>query len=235
VTVDWHEHLKLLKLVFPVNVQDPVVECEIPYGVIQRNPDGKEVPGQRWVDVSGKNGKASFGVSVINDSKYSLDVLDGEMRMTVLRSPVYAHHTPKVLDEKTDYFYMDQGKQEFTYIIVPHQGSWKKAETIYLGEVLNMQPMCITEGIHKGELPPQQGFLSVTGENVVLSVFKLAEEGHDFIIRLHESKGEACTTVVDIPLLKRSIQLEFEPWKVKTLRIPIDPGKPVQETNFLEE
>ena len=235
VTVDWHEHLKLLKLVFPVNVQAPTVDCEIPYGVIRRTPDGTEVPGQRWIDVTGKNGDNLVGLSVINESKYSFDVLESEIRMTVLRSPVYAHHTPKMLDDSSDYVYMDQGKQEFTYLLLPHQGTWKDAETVHLAEVLNMPPVTMTESIHMGDLPSRNEFLSITGPNVVLCALKVAEEGEDIVIRARETKGETCTSTIRIPGLKREITVEFTPWKVKTIRIPRDPDKPVRETNFLEE
>ncbi len=53
VTVDWHEHQKMLKLRFPVNFWQLKANYEIPYGHIERMTNGDEEPGQSWIDLSG--------------------------------------------------------------------------------------------------------------------------------------------------------------------------------------
>ncbi len=234
VIVDWHEQLKLLKLAFPIQVQSPKATFEIPYGVIERPSNGLEVPGQRWFDVTGETTQGLFGLSILNNAKYSFDVLDAEMRLTVLRSPVFAHHTPHKLEADQDYSYMDQGRQEFTYILLPHPGGWQEAETVQLAEVLNMPPVALTEGIHAGELNPEGGFLSCMDSHVQISVLKLAEEGGDIVVRCRETKGILAETTLKIPILTREIDLTLTPWQVKTMRIPRDKDRPVQESNFLE-
>jgi alpha-mannosidase len=234
VVVEWHEQLKLLKLAFPVNVQRPIATYEIPYGTIERPTNGLEVPGQRWFDVTGETPQGLFGLSILNNAKYSFDVLGAEMRMTVLRSPVYAHHTPHKLEADQDYVYMDQGPQEFSYILLPHAGPWQAAETVQLAEVLNMPPVALPEGIHSGELPPEGNFISVMDPHVQIGVLKIAEEGQDIIVRCRETSGGNANTVLKIPFLGREIDLRLTPWQVKTLRIPRDIDLPVHETNFLE-
>ena len=54
VTLDWHEHLKMLKFSFPVDVESPVATYETSYGHIIRATNGDEDPGQRWIDVTGQ-------------------------------------------------------------------------------------------------------------------------------------------------------------------------------------
>ncbi len=155
--VDWHEKLSLLKISFPVNVQKPAATYEIPYGHIQRPCNGEEEPGQNWVDVSGEasaGGKpTSYGLSVLNDCTYSFDVRGGDLRLTILRSPVYAHHTPTVLEENGDYVYMDQGRHVFSYELVPHAGSWQDGETVGSAQVLNAPLFALVEHVHAGDLP----------------------------------------------------------------------------------
>ena len=56
VTLDWHEHLKMVKFSFPVDVEAPVATYETSYGTIIRATNGDEDPGQRWIDVTGKRG-----------------------------------------------------------------------------------------------------------------------------------------------------------------------------------
>ena len=58
VSLDWHEHRKILKFAYPVNVQNPVPTYEIAYGFKARQANGDEDPGQTWIDVSGeRNGR----------------------------------------------------------------------------------------------------------------------------------------------------------------------------------
>ena len=89
-TVDWREPRKLLKLRFPTVLAGGVATFEVPYGFIERAGDGAEQPGQSWIDLSGDGA----GLALLNDGKYSFDVAGGDLAMTVLRSPIYAHHDP---------------------------------------------------------------------------------------------------------------------------------------------
>ncbi|GAH74184.1 unnamed protein product, partial [marine sediment metagenome] len=75
--------------------------------------------------------------------------------------PVYAHHTPKVLDSGVDYQYIDQGEQTFTYILIPHKGNWQKTLPVKWAENLNNPPVALVEHCHKGRLPKEQSFIKV--------------------------------------------------------------------------
>ena len=100
MTIDWREKLALLKLRY----LDAVLEdgtrqrCETPYRDIERHAGGDEEPGQRWIDASGTIAGVDgrFGLAVLNDGKYGFDILDGELGVTAVRSPIYAHHEPTV-------------------------------------------------------------------------------------------------------------------------------------------
>src|SRR5262249_29015488 len=46
VTVDWREHFTVLKLMFPLNLDERTLTYEIPYGVIKRSENGEEEPYQ---------------------------------------------------------------------------------------------------------------------------------------------------------------------------------------------
>lgn len=51
-TVEWHEHGRLLKAAFPLNMKTPQARVGIPYGSIDRPTNGQENPGQKWMDVT---------------------------------------------------------------------------------------------------------------------------------------------------------------------------------------
>ncbi|HZG87084.1 alpha-mannosidase [Paenibacillus sp.] len=236
VTVDWREKFKMLKLVFPVNLIFTRQSYEIPYGYIEREHNGEEEPGQSWIDYSGiVRGKDTvYGVSLINDAKYSYSIHNKEMAMTVLRSPIYAHHDPLVPDPNGQYSFIDQGIQTFHYTLLPHENNWEDAGTVQRAAELNQRPIAIIETYHEGELPQSDSFLSIDKPNVVVGALKKAEDNDDMILRCYETTKAATDAVIRLPKWNREIQAKFAPCEIKTFRIPKRPEEPVRETNLIE-
>jgi alpha-mannosidase len=236
VTVDWHEQFKLLKLSFPVNVYFSTATYEIPYGHIERAGSSDEKPGQRWVDLSGvgRDDGRLFGLTILNDGKYSYDITEKVINLTVLRSPIYAHHDPYVPQPDRSYTFIDQGVQRFTYSLVPHEGGWQTAGVVKRAAVLNQPPVVVAESCHPGPLPQRDSYLSIDAENVVVSALKRAEDNGDLIVRCFETSGTACTATIGFPHWGRTIEAEFKPSELKTFRVPADEGVPVRETSLIE-
>lgn len=238
VRVDWREKFKCLKLEFPVAVGSPVATYETPFGNIVRATDGNEEPMQNWLDVTGtgaNGGNSLYGVSILNDCKYGADVNQNVIRLTVLRSPVYAYHNPfKLGDDPDEYEYIDQGIQDFKYVIVPHQGSWKDAETIQKGMELNQPLTAVVESFHNGNLPASDSMIHISEPNIIMSAFKKAEKSDDYILRLYETYGLKTLAKVGLPKLSRIFSIEMGPYEIKTILIPADPEKEIRETDLIE-
>jgi alpha-mannosidase len=237
VMVDWHEQLKMLKLRFPVNVKFMKITHEIPYGHTERFANGEEEPAQSWVDVFGvsRDREIPYGFSLLNDGKYSLDVNVRDIGLTVLRSPVYAHHIPAVLDEGGRYAFIDQGIQHFHYTLFPHAGSWESAGTVRRAAELNQPPVGLFATFHPdGTLPQSDSFLTVEPENVIVTVLKEAEDGDGIVLRAFETNGAAARARINLPKLGHLLEAHFGPAEIKTFYIPRDPLKEVRETNLLE-
>jgi alpha-mannosidase len=237
VEVDWHEKHKMLKLRFPVNVDSAKVVNEIPYGHIQRKANGDEEPMQNWVDVTGfsRLDKKPYGLSLLNDGKYSFDSQGADLGLTVLRSPIYAHHAPAEPQPDELYTYIDQGIQRFTYTLLPHPGSWQQAGTVQRAAELNQPSIPLAATFHpQGTLPQANSFLQMNAENVIVSALKKAEEGDGWIVRLYETAGRETRTTFQLPFLRRKIETIFNPYEIKTFFMPTDPEKPVREVNLLE-
>ncbi|MFP5112910.1 alpha-mannosidase [Bacillaceae bacterium C204] len=235
-SLNWQEQYKALKLKFPVNLIFRKATHEIPYGHIVREGNGEEEPGQNWIDTSGSHPATGevYGLSLLNDSKYSFDIHNKEMSMTVLRSPIYAHHDPIIPEENGSYSFIDQGIQRFTYSLLPHPGNWETAGTVKRAAELNQKPISIIETYHKGPLPQKDSYLSVDVDNVIVSVIKQAEDNDDLIVRAYETSNEATSAVIILPNWNRTINTEFKPSEIKTYRIPKDQSKPIVENNLLE-
>lgn len=236
VTLNWQEQFKMLKLKFPVNLVFRKGTYEIPYGHIVRECNGEEEPGQSWIDLSGTHQPTGemYGLSLLNDGKYSFDIHNKEMSITVLRSPIYAHHDPLIPQEDGHYSFIDQGIQKFTYSLFPHEGNWETAGTVQRAAELNQKPTSIIETYHRGVLPQKDSFLSVDVDNVIVSVIKKAEENDDLIIRCYETTNRAAEAKIELPKWNRTIVTGFKPCEIKTFRIPKDRNQPVIETNLLE-
>ncbi len=240
VKVDWRESFTMLKLRFPMNLEFRKAVSEIPYGHIDRVSNGDEEPGQSWIDFSGqgKGIKQLYGLGLANDGKYSYDFDLDTMDLTVLRSPAYAHHDPRVLDGSQHHDIIDHGLQEFSYTLLPHRGNWQKSNLVQVAAQLNQSLKCIKETGHQGSLPPKGSFISIDTPNVVMTALKKAEQGGGVILRCHEIHGEETEATITLPLWNCSFCTVFGPSEIKTFRIEASPdgnGKSrMVETNLLE-
>lgn len=226
-TIDWHEHLKMLKLAFPVNAVDPKVTYETQYGHIHRPANGEEEPGLSWIDLSGAVG----GLCLVNDSKYSYSVEDSTMSLTVLRSPVYAHHDPYVLEPNGSYRFIDQGESRFRYRLVPHAGAWSSTRPHRLGQELNSPLRAVIVSNHPGDLPTQASFIDVSAPNVMVSAIKSAEDGDGLIVRCFETDGIRSTCSFRLTNPSAEWTAELGPSEIKTFLIS---GGQAVETDLLE-
>jgi alpha-mannosidase len=234
VTLDWHEQLKMLKFSFPVDVESPSATYETPYGYIQRATNGNEDPGQRWIDLSGASRGSVYGLTIINDAKYGYNVVDNDMRISIVRSAVYAHHRPKVLDMTAEHLWMDQGIQTFRMLLIPHTGSWKENNIARMTEEFMAPPVVIYQGIHKGSMPKADSFLAVDVPNVIVSAIKQSEDGKDIIVRCVEASGIQTDATIDLRFADRKWTGKFRPYEIKTLRMYQNTGE-IKEVNLLEE
>lgn len=234
VALDWHEHLKILKFSFPVNVETPHPTYEVPYGFAERQANGDEEPGQRWVDISGSRAGKLYGLAIINDAKYGYSALGNDLRISVVRGAVYAQHEPAKLEPNGEYIWQDQGEQTFRMLLAPHSGSWQDAGVVRQAEEFIAPAPIFYQGIHRGTRPLSASFLSVDAPDIVVSVVKKSEEGNDLIVRCYETSGRGTTATLNLLLLNKRWTGTFRPLEIKTLRVPL-PGGEIREVNLLEQ
>ncbi len=231
LTVDWHEQHKMLKLAFPLAVESPQSTSSVPYGYIRRVDDGGEEPCQSWIDVGGRVDGQECGLALLNDCKYGYDVLDGELRMSILRSPIYAFHMPRQVMAGVTYHYTDQGTQTVNLALVPHLGGWAEGDVVRRAWSLNAPPIAREVDVHPGHWPAVASWLECDTPNVVLTVLKRAEDGGDLILRGYEAAGRE--NVAEVRFLDERWTFSWRPHEIKTVRLRVG-EKPV-EVNMLEE
>jgi len=187
--VRWNDSQILLKAAFPVNLNPSKATYEIPFGAIQRSAKPRtsedkakfEVPAQQWADLS----DVKFGVSLLNNCKYGYDIKDGTLRLTLLRSPRFPH--PVEPWRQASIQATDQGDHEFTYSLHPHQGDWRKGETVHRARELNHPIVVRVNSLSKG-MPP---LLTSLPAALCLDAVKRVDGGPEIIVRLHEAHGKS--------------------------------------------
>ncbi len=171
--INWQERYTALKLCYETCITSGEVICDVPYGVQERPLDCTEQPCQKWVDLTGLIDDRPYGLAILNDCKYGFDAQDGTLRMTLLRSPAYAHHDPARYDAASPRPIIDQGWQTVRIRILPHTGIWQSADVVRQAWELNEPFLVHMESVHSGSLPGDTVFLTGSAENVVLSVLKV--------------------------------------------------------------
>ncbi len=198
--VDFHEKFKALKLTFPKIGN--YVTAKIPYGTIQRGEINKEFPCGSWI--------ASDRLCVANDCKYGYDTTENEMRMTVLRSTLYAFHFSG-RDEFCEF--MDMGVHEFNYLVCPYVDN---AEAERCASELNFGLIPTMESFHRGPLPLKFSGYDADADNIVVTAVKQAEDGDNDVIRFVEMNGENHN--VSLEIFGKTIAAEVRHHEIKTFK-----------------
>ncbi len=229
-SVDWQElggeqlGVPNLKATFTASLMDCEAWFETPFAAVRRPANGQESPALRWADMGGD----TYGIALLNDSKYGYDILGNRLRLTLLRSG----YDPDAIS--------DVGQHQIRYSLLPHCGSWRDSGVVQAAAGYN-QPF-ITRVIQE-DIPAKDsgGFQpAVVGSTgVQISCIKQAHRANGRIIRLYESAGRAATIELtglpsgsklwetniiedimgDIPSDNGRASLTFRPWQVRTLLV----------------
>ncbi len=206
MTVDWHEHDKLLKVSFPTAIDNGIAVFEQPYGYIERKKDGIVWPAQNWIDLSTEQ----TGFALLNNGKYGFDVNKNTLSASVV-------HGARDMDPR-----MDEGVHSFGYAVYPHQGDWKQANVFQQSLEFNRPLLVKQENLHTGDLPgkraplqsiqkslpAEHSFFSIESDHVVLSVIKVQQgdwNPNNLVLRIFETQGRDGKVTVNLPGPLRSI------------------------------
>lgn len=219
--VFWNEKNRFLKLNIPVSINCAEFLGQTAFGYHELPVNGDETVSQKWIAVN--SDKHSF--TCINDGTYASSFENGNLRLSLLRSPAYSGHPIKerpIVPQDRFTPRIDQGERLFHFWF--NAGTLKACKEAVDREALvkNEKPVALSffpPG--SGEKPAE--FCRISGKSVQLvSAVKAGKAGH-LTVRLFEPAGIKTEVVLEFPFAGFKQKLKFNPLELKTFSF--DPAK----------
>lgn len=227
----WDREWHMLKINFPLNVQDNFVYAQTAYGTAMRHiADEAEYSMQRFLDVT-EHGKE--GLCIANDGKYAFSMQEDELSVPIARSAIFAQGNGKNWYNPLEgYEYADIGQQTFTLVLKPHGKALSVGERHRLAKAADPVLLYLADCCHDGvRMENCWSGLSIEEENVELGAVKPAEEGDGLIVRLVETGGYKAAGTLKIA--GREVSYEIGVYEILSLNVGMDGS--VRKVNLLEE
>lgn len=175
--IDWQEKHKLLKVAFPVNAYANEAIHEVQFGYVKRpvhrsyqtDKDRYEVCNHRYTALT----DGAHGAAVLNDGKYGVNVVENEIRLTLLKSAMMPDQNA------------DRGEQCFTYAFYPFAGPFTESDVPRQAARLNEPLVCCEsdDGLGSVFLPD--------AKNIMVDTIKPADTRENaLLIRAYEAMGK---------------------------------------------
>ena len=212
--IQWQEKHKLLKVAFPVNAYANEAYHEIQFGYVKRpvhrsyqtDKDRYEVCNHRYTALT----DGAHGAAVLNDGKFGVNVVENEIRLTLLRSAMMPDQTA------------DRGIQEFTYAFYPFDGAFQDSDVHMQAAELNEAPIFASVCDDLGSI-----FLS-DKKNIIVDTIKPADcHENALLVRVYEAMGKQTTCAFtahgNIKNITETDMLEENPMPVDLSKVHFGP------------
>ena len=217
--IHWQEKHKLLKVAFPINAYASEAYHETQFGYVKRpvhrsyqtDKDRYEVCNHRYTALT----DGAHGAAVLNDGKYGVNVVNNEIRLTLLKSAMMPDQNA------------DRGEQQFVYAFYPFDGAFQDSDVAQQAAQLNEMPMFADICDDLGPI-----FLS-DKKNIIVDTIKPADTLENaLLVRVYEAMGKQTTcafaahanvkSVTETDMLEENPQpvdlshVHFGPFEIKT-------------------
>jgi len=228
-----------LRVVFPINLDNPRLSYEVPFGTVEIGKDevdfsllppspdtqwkpniyGADPPlpfreAINWIDASAGRYQ-SFGCLVASDSTVHLfrDQTPDAVSYPVLQHVLLA--TRKSLAWNPEYWFTQVGDHHYRTALYPHRGNWRLR---YRDGIAFNYPLLafVAPATSDGHLPATAEFLRLEPPNLILTAMKKCEDDDSVVVRFYEAEGHPAKARIK---LFRPIKQAF-----KTNLIEEEPG-----------
>ncbi|MFA6292961.1 MAG: glycoside hydrolase family 38 C-terminal domain-containing protein, partial [Victivallales bacterium] len=214
--VFWNEKDRFLKLNVPVSIRCAEFLGQTAFGYHALPSNGDETVSQKWLAINSE----TDSLTCINDGTYASSFENGNLRLSLLRSPAYSGHpigNRPIVPQDRFTPRIDQGERLFRF--------WFNA-----GPLKERMKSVDRESLMKNEkpvtlsfFPPGSGnklkeFCKISGNTVQLVSARKAEKGDALIVRLFEAAGIKAEIMLEFPFAGFKRKLKLSPFEFKTFR-----------------
>jgi len=233
IRVLWNEKDKMLKWSLPTRLSPAVYWGQTAFGRDILAADGAECVAQKWTAVVSRDRDLAF--SIVNDGTHGSDFADGEVRISLLRSPAHAADPdgpalPSVQDRAVPR--IDQGEHVFRFLLQTGARDERLDGVERDAAAFNEKPYilaCFPPGLGAKAVPA----VVCDDRAVVLSTMKKSEDGNDLILRFFEPTGRKREAKIELPFAGAQTSLIFGPFEIKTVRFNLKTRR-FREVDLLE-
>jgi len=226
--VFWNEKRRFLKLSVPTVLDRAHCLGQVAYGRDRMPDNGDEAVAQKWAALVSEEENLAW--TCINDGTYGFDCLDGELRLSLLRSPGYAchpiHDRPMMPQDRFSP-HIDQGERLFRFWFKGGVASERLSEVEREAQIHNEKPFALSYYPHGAGMTPPPAVL-LESRTVQMHAFKKAEDGEGFILRLHAATSQDEVVRIRIPSVGIAETLVIPGEAIRTYRLRLEPPSLVE-------
>lgn len=219
--VFWDEKMTLLKLAIPTTIENGKYIGQTSYGVENLLTNRDEMVSHKW-NMAHNDQKA---VSIINTGTYGSDYKDGEMRITLLRSPGYAAgksdfsvRRKHILPQDRFSRFIDQGEREYEFYLNASDFNSRRT-SIDRESLSNNEKPLVLSFFPTGVGIKSNCFATLSDDAVQITTLKKQENGENYIIRLFNPLDKSVKTTLTLQTVGIVSELEFEQFEIKSLML----------------
>lgn len=230
VRVFYAESEKRLKLHIPTTLEKGEYIGQTIFGREKLKMDFGDVVSQYWQTIA----EDEYALTVIDDGVYGSHYHDGTAGITLVRSAGYGSGRSAWGEPFHEPMYqqrMDQGERRYRFRFLAGKRDEMLRKADREAAMFNQRAYALAFCPSGSGVKPK-ALVSIDRENVALSCFKRSERNENvYILRLFEGQGSAVRAHIDLPVLGLSVDVDFEPFEIKTYKIE---NGIITETDMLE-
>lgn len=229
----WNEKEKMLKLSLPTSFENSKYMAQAMDGYDNMYSNGDEVVAQKWTaSVDTDKGKM---LALINDCVYGSSFSDGEIRMTLVRSPRYGCLTMpnggKLMYNRGYVPHTDQAVHEYNFYLQADDVDTLLPQMERLAQIKHENPY-ILSFFPQGEGEKPCGMFKLSDDRVVMKTFKKGMKNDTFVTRLYNPYEKSIQT--DLEFLGKKEHITLSAFEIKTLVINTVTNE-ISETDMLQD
>ena len=214
IRIVWNEKQKLIKLNIPTVLKDSVCIGEQAYGREELKNSFDENVSQKYIAVCNEEN----ALLAVNNGVYGSSFDNGELKITLLRSPSYCAHPIGGRETMPQDRYMphiEQGERDFSFMFRTGEKNEILNKAARIADEFGTQPFVLS--FYPSENGTQHSSpVLINGNDIItLNAFKKAEDGNGYVIRLFNPTENKQSAEIICGRSKENV--EFGKFEIKTL------------------